>query len=826
MGYLSRRTFSHRSSTQRASRAALVAERDDEDIQQYVSGWQSHEVAKKSRDRDKLKEQQSNHISNTSTRKDEDEVYPDSQSYLVCSLQGQPLFVGGRFVGSNAQIRSARRQNTPHLPASRQGQQPDSDTLENARETRYGGSGYFRSIKLSSEDARLQPEEDLRLSQERPSQRSKFSQTPQTDEVSRPYNKGQASNMYEDASSKRKFRNGRVSTRSYEEDRFDLDEEEHAKRRQARRAKAERKQRSQKGSGPPTPIILPAFINVSNLATVLKIKVEQFLAKMKDLGFEGITNDHVLDAETAGLIAAEFNFEPIMENAAEEDIRAQPQSKDKSGLSPRPPVVTIMGHVDHGKTTMLDFLRKSSVAASEHGGITQHIGAFSVPMSGGRLVTFLDTPGHEAFLSMRQRGANVTDIVILVVAADDSVKPQTIEAIKHAKAAKVPIIVAINKVDKPEADTDRVKQDLSRHGLEIEDFGGDTQVVCVSGKTGEGMSELEDAVVALADILDVRAETSGQVEGWVLEAATSKKDGRMATILVRQGTLQIGDVIVAGNSWARVRSLRNEAGSSIPFAGPGTPVEIDGWREQPIAGDEVLQAPDEQRAKRVIDYRRADSERNQLAKDVSAVNEARKFETEKRQLLKQAKEAAEAKGEDASRISMENISPSQPSESSSQEVYFIVKADVSGSTEAVTDAVSALGNNDIRAHVLRSGVGAITEFDVDHAAAAAGHIINFNTPLDFNIQRAAESRGVKILDQSIIYRLVDDVKSLLQEKLPPIITQRVTAEADIAQIFQINTSGRRYVAVAGCRVRNGEIKRNSKVRVLRDREIIYTGIFI
>ena len=590
------------------------------------------------------------------------------------------------------------------------------------------------------------------------------------------------------------------------------DDEDQAARRRERKEQRKRAKATQKAVAPPTPIYLPEFISVSNLASVLKVRLENFIRKMNDLGFEEVNNDHILDAEIAGLVAAEFNFEPIVQQIENQDLLPRPPAQDKSILPPRPPVVTIMGHVDHGKTTLLDYLRKSSVAASEHGGITQHIGAFSVPMPGGRLVTFLDTPGHEAFLSMRQRGANVTDIVILVVAADDSVKPQTVEAIRHAQAAKVPMIVAVNKIDKEASNVERVKQDLARYSVEIEDYGGDTQVVCVSGKTGQGMEELEDAAVALADILDMRSETDGQAEGWVLEA-TTQRAGRIATVLVKRGTLRPGDIVVAGTSWARVRSLRNEAGVMLESAGPGTPVEVDGWREQPVAGDEVLQAPDEQRAKAVVGYRLESYERTQLATDMTAVNEARRLEQEKREELEQAaKNDSDAFAE----------RPDTPAPSY-QQVFFIVKADVSGSAEAVTNAVSSLGNSEVRPHILRTGVGPVNESDIDHATVAQGHIISFNTRVDGNIQRMAESQGVKILDQSIIYRLVDDVKATLSEKLPDLVTQKVLGEAEIAQVFDINTKGRIRKPFAGCRVRNGVIGRNDKIRVLRGKEVIYTG---
>ncbi|MCJ1249405.1 hypothetical protein MMC30_006629 [Trapelia coarctata] len=594
------------------------------------------------------------------------------------------------------------------------------------------------------------------------------------------------------------------------------DEDETVLARIERKRQRKKEKTFQSSMGPPTPIILPEYISVGNLATVLRVRIEDFVRRMESLGFEETNNDHVLDAETAGLIAAEFNFEPVTDRGSEvEDLVALSPPDDKSYLLQRPPVITIMGHVDHGKTTLLDYLRKSSVAASEHGGITQHIGAFTVPMPSGQIVTFLDTPGHAAFLSMRQRGANVTDIVILVVAADDSVKPQTIEAINHAKAANVPMIVAINKIDKPDADVTRVKQDLARHGVEVEDFGGDTQVVCVSGKTGQGMEELEDAAVALADVLDLRAETDGQAEGWILEA-TTKKSGRVATVLVRRGTVVPGSVIVAGTTWARVRNLRNEAGQTIPSAGPGTPAEVDGWREQPEAGDEVIQAPNEQRAKDVVELRVSHKEKEKLAADVAAVNEARRLEQEKREREEAAAKAAKS-GEP------EPVVPEEIAAARVTEIPFIVRGDVSGSVEAVVDSISSLGNSEVRPTILRSAVGPIAPTDVEHAAAAKGHIITFNTPVEGSIRRMAEAAGVSILDQSIIYRLVDDVNAKLESVLPEVVTTRVTGEAEVAQVFEINVKGRVTVPVAGCRVRNGVIGRTSKVRVMRGGEVVYDG---
>ncbi|KAK2763827.1 hypothetical protein FQN54_009445 [Arachnomyces sp. PD_36] len=579
------------------------------------------------------------------------------------------------------------------------------------------------------------------------------------------------------------------------------------------RSKKKRDKKNNKPAGP-TPIYLPEFISVRNLAEVLAVEIKTFVELLEDMGFEDTKNTDILDAETAGLIVTEFNYEPVF-SKFEDDITAAPPPEDKSVLPTRPPVVTIMGHVDHGKTTILDWLRKSSVAASEHGGITQHIGAFSVPMPSGKLITFLDTPGHAAFLDMRRRGADVTDIVILVVAADDSVKPQTIEAIKHAKGAKVPIIVAINKVDKDNADPEKVKQDLARNSVDVEDFGGDVQAVCVSGKTGQGMLELEEAAVTLSELLDHRAEVDGNVEGFVIEA-TASNSGRVATVLVKRGTLRPGDIVVAGPTWAKIRTLRNEAGVIVDEAKPGTPVQVDGWREQPAAGSEVLQASSEQRAKDAVAVRLEKIETKKLSQDMEAINEARNAESDRR---RKEVEASKKKGDPAAEVD----STSESTDSGPKGVPFFIKADVSGSTEAVVNSVSALGNNEIFPNIVRSGVGPISEFDVQHAAIAKGHIISFNQTIDPALIRTAEMEGVKIMDHNIIYELIDDVKDKLSEYLPPIVTQRVTGEAEISEIFNISMKGKATATIAGCRVQNGLIARNQKTRVLRGSETVYDG---
>lgn len=596
--------------------------------------------------------------------------------------------------------------------------------------------------------------------------------------------------------------------RNNDDDDGGFDEDENRRRREDRKRK---KEKSRQKEVEPNPIFLPEFISVSSLADVIGVRPAQFVERMEEMGFEGVTYDHILDAEASGMIALEYNFDPIFDTAGEDiDLIAAPEPEDPSSLPRRPPVVTIMGHVDHGKTTILDWLRSSSIAASEHGGITQHIGAFSVAMPSGQIITFLDTPGHAAFLEMRRRGADVTDIVILVVAADDSVKPQTVEAIKHATSAGVPIVVAISKVDKEGRNIDKVKQDLSVHGVFVEDYGGEVQAIGVSGKTGEGMLELEEAIVTLSEMLDHRADAEGNAEGWVIES-TTKNYGRVTSVLMKRGTLRPGDVVVAGTAWARVRTLRNEAGVVIEEAKPGMPVEIDGWREQPAAGTEMLQAPDEQLAKDVVELRLEKTETQKLGEDTTAINQARRELVERRR----QDEALEAGG------------PTAPVEEKSgpKAIHFIVKGDVDGSAEAVLNSVTAVGNNEVYANVLRSAVGPVSEFDIEHAASAQGCIVTFNMPVDHAMLRMAEKRGVRVLDHNVIYKLIDEVKELLSEHLAPSVTQRVTGEAEIGQVFEISVKSREKTAIAGCKVRNGMIHRSKNVRVLRGQEIIYDGMY-
>ncbi|KIH93451.1 translation initiation factor IF-2 [Sporothrix brasiliensis 5110] len=595
-----------------------------------------------------------------------------------------------------------------------------------------------------------------------------------------------------------------------------------AEDRRARKAEKRRQREIAASASGPTPILLPQFISVSDLGQALRVKPQIFMQQLGELGFEDITLESVMTGETAALVAQEYGYEPTVDTGATIDLKRSPPPEDPSTLPPRPPIVTIMGHVDHGKTTMLDWLRSSSVAAQEHGGITQHIGAFSVALNNGKQITFLDTPGHAAFLTMRQRGASVTDIVILVVAADDGVKPQTLEALKHARAANVPIIVAINKVDKDEARVDQVKADLARHGIDIEDFGGDVQVACVSGKTGLGMDVLEENILTLSEILDVRADPNAMAEGWVLESSV-KSIGRSASVLVKSGTLRKGDFIAAGTSWAKIRLMRNEAGVEVEEAHPGTPIEILGWRTLPDAGDEVLQAPTEARVKEAISYRLDAKEREM------AVSEGEAQEQRDKERAALAKAAAIAAMTENSRRKPNAAAAGDSATRDAEEgnglktLNFIVRGDVMGSVEAVCAAIMEIGNNEVRPVVLRSAPGQVTESDIEHAAVTNSIVVNFNSTLLGTIKKMAKDAGVAVLDYTVIYHLVDEIKDRLSELLPPIITSKVLGEAEVLQVFPINLRGRVFKNIAGCRVRNGQVTRTGLYRLFRNNKLIFQG---
>lgn len=562
-------------------------------------------------------------------------------------------------------------------------------------------------------------------------------------------------------------------------------------------------------------ITIPPFVTVSNLSSILNIPLSRFLKRLESMGYEDMTHHYILDKENAALIADEFGYEATVNEETEEDLLPAPINESK--LQPRPPVVTIMGHVDHGKTTILDYLRKSAVVDSEFGGITQHIGAFSVvtPVS-KKKITFLDTPGHSAFLNMRERGAIVTDIIILVVAADDSVMPQTIEAIKHAKKSNVPMIVAINKCDKPSKNIEKVLSDLGRYEVDIEDYGGETQTVQVSGKTGLNMDKLEEAVITLSELNDFQAEPTGvPAEGWVIESQVLTGLGNVSTVLVKRGTMKVGSYLVAGTTYCKIRGMKDEYGKVIKTASPSTPVRVWGWKDLPLAGDRILEAELEAICKKVVAGRENRQKQQQNIKDIESINKKRKEEVEELERQEKINERKLA-GLDTSDLMKEETNKTQ-------RVHYIVKSDVYGSAEAIKDSIDGFGNEEVKAHVVFFEAGAPTKSDLEMASALDAQILCFNVKVPKGIQGEASQLKVKILEQNIIYRLIESVTNDLTSRLKPHIEIKVLAELNVRAVYDITAKNKQIIKIAGCKVENGILKRASKVRVKRNKEIIFTG---
>lgn len=577
-------------------------------------------------------------------------------------------------------------------------------------------------------------------------------------------------------------------------------------------------QRSKPKEREPISIQIPTYITVANLAKILNIPLNAFLRRLRSLGFEDMTHNYILDKENASLIADEYGYKITMNDDTGLDLF--PALEDPSKLQSRAPVVTIMGHVDHGKTTILDYLRKSSIVDNEHGGITQHIGAFSVvtPIS-KKKITFLDTPGHAAFLKMRERGAIITDIVILVVAADDSVMPQTIEAIKHAKKSNVPIIVAINKCDKPGVNIDKVLSDLARYEIDIEDYGGDTQTVQVSGKTGLNMDKLEEAVVTLSELSEFRAEHKGIAsEGWIIESQVVKGLGNVATVLVRRGTVKPGSFLVAGDTYCKVRGMKDEHGKTVKLAGPSTPVQIWGWKDLPDAGEQMLEAKDEKTAKKVVDNRIARAKQIQTGKDMEKINAKRQEEIKE---LKRQEQLNEMK---LAGLNVDDMKLADEEEDKCVQVKYIIKSDVFGSAEAIKESIDGLGNDEVKSLVISHEAGPPTDSDIDLAKTLGAKIICFNLKAPKPIQSKAEQAGVQISEHNIIYRLIEEVTEELTSHLKPHIELKTIAEADIKDVFTISGKNKTKVKVAGCRISSGIMKRSSKVKVIRDGEVVFTGV--
>ena len=535
----------------------------------------------------------------------------------------------------------------------------------------------------------------------------------------------------------------------------------------------------------PREVTIPEHIAVSELANRMARRAVDIIKVLMKNGIMAQIND-VIDADTAELVAAEYGH--TVKRVAEDDVLEglKGVEDDAGTLKSRPPVVTVMGHVDHGKTSLLDALRKTDVVAGEAGGITQHIGAYQVQMKTGQKITFLDTPGHAAFTAMRGRGAKVTDIVVLVVAADDGVMPQTVEAISHAKAAGVPIIVAINKIDKADANPTRVKTELLQYEIQTEDMGGETLAVEVSATKGTNLDRLEETIILQAELLDLKANADRTAEGAVIEAKLDKGRGPVATVLVQRGTLKVGDIIVAGSEFGRVRLLVNDRGETIQSAGPSTPVEVLGLSAVPEAGDEFVIVENDSRAREVTEYR--------------------------------ARKRREQRSTASGRQTLDQLLKSR-SEGEKKFLPLVIKADVQGSVEAIQGALNKLGTDEVAAQVLQAGVGGITESDVILAHASGAAVIGFNVRANNQARDRARRDGVEIRYYNIIYNVVDDVKAALSGLLTPETREKFLGNAEVLEVFAISKVGK----VAGCRVTEGVVRRGAKVRLIRDNVVIHEG---
>ncbi len=528
---------------------------------------------------------------------------------------------------------------------------------------------------------------------------------------------------------------------------------------------------------------IPEVLTVKELSDLIDVPVNEILGELFQKGML-MTINQTIDPELAVEIAEEHGYLAEIKKEGEEEttVETEEEATSEENLVERPPVVTVMGHVDHGKTSLLDAIRKTDVAAKEKGGITQHIGAYKIKLPNGKEITFLDTPGHEAFTTLRARGSKVADIAVLVVAADDGVKPQTVEAIDHAKSAGLPIIVAINKIDKPGADPERVKRELAQYHLIPEEWGGDTIMVPVSAKTGQNLDELEEMILLVSEVLDLKANPNRPAVGTVIESKLDPKRGVVATVLIQNGTLHVGDYFVAGYTWGKVRAMFDERGNRLKKAGPGTPVEILGFQEIPNAGDKFIVKPSEREARQLAEMRKQKRDEEILAK--------------------------------RGRLSLENLKDVK-------EVNIILKADVQGSLEALKKSIEELSEKfeDVSINIIHSGIGGITESDVMLAAASNAIIIGFNVRPDAAARRAAEEEGVEIKLYGIIYEVLEDLEKALKGLLKPVEKEKLLGTCEVKQIFRAKGIG----TIAGCIVTEGVIRRDAKARLVRDGIVIYDG---
>ena len=532
-------------------------------------------------------------------------------------------------------------------------------------------------------------------------------------------------------------------------------------------------------------VTIPETITVQELANRMAERgavVVKALMKMDVMA----TINQIIDGDTAELVVAEFGHKAKRVSAADVELGIGGAPDDEAALRPRPPVVTVMGHVDHGKTSLLDALRATDVAAHEAGGITQHIGAYQVELGSGDKITFIDTPGHAAFTEMRLRGATVTDIVVLVVAADDGIMEQTIEAINHAKVAKVPILVAINKIDRPDADPDRVRKELLQHELVVEEMGGEVLAIEVSAKEKTNLNKLEEAILLQAELLELKANPDRAAEGAVIEARLERGRGPVATVLVQRGTLRVGDIFVAGSEWGRVRALIDERGEPVEEAGPSVPIEVLGLNGTPMAGDDLVVVESDTRAREIADFRRHKKRELDIA----------------------------ASGRDTIEQMLSRIQ-----EGEAGKLPVVIKADVQGSLEAICSSLTKLGTDEVEVQILHSGVGGINESDITLARATDAMVIGFNVRANPQARQLAKRDNVDIHYYSIIYNIVDDIRAGLSGMLAPTRREHFLGYAEIREVFNITKTGK----VAGCMITEGQVKRGAKVRLLRDDVVIHDG---
>jgi translation initiation factor IF-2 len=529
-------------------------------------------------------------------------------------------------------------------------------------------------------------------------------------------------------------------------------------------------------------------VSLQQLAAKMSVKATDVLMKLLSMGMTGVNINSTLDADTAKIIASEFGWSvedvAVSETQTLEDATRVESTTDMDFII-RPPIVTVMGHVDHGKTSLLDRIRKATVAEGEAGGITQHIGAYRVETPRGT-IAFLDTPGHEAFTAMRARGASLTDIVVLVVAADDGVMPQTREAIAHAQAAKVPIIVAVNKIDKPGADPEKIKRDLANLGLQPEEWGGQTMFVHVSAKAGTNIDLLLEGIILQAEILELKAYPKRRASGTVIEALLDRGRGPVARVMIQDGHLRTGDIIIAGGAWGKVRAMTDELGRSVGQAGPATPVEVLGLAEVPSAGDPVHAVKDAKTAEEIAETRRKKASKSLIPQD--------------------------------SRVSLEALT-TRLAESEQLELKLIVKGDVQGSVEAICHALSKLSTQKVKVTIVHAGVGGVTEGDVNLAVASKAIIVGFNVRPAGKAAGHAESENIEIRLYNIIYNAIDDIRSAMEGLLPATKVEKLLGRAEVRQVFRVAKSG----TIAGCMVTNGAVKRTAEARLIRDSVVVWTG---